>query len=105
MHIQIVTFGLQDLADEDFVAGCADEAATFAAIPGLLSKVWLRDAEGGVYGGVYTWEDRRAMEDYLKGDIWRSLVATPQFAGVESRHFEVIEAPTRITRGYPAVHA
>lgn len=105
MHIQIVTFGLQDLTDEDYVAGCAAEAATFAAIPGLVSKVWLRDAEGGVYGGVYTWADRTAMEDYLKGDIWRSLVANPQFAGAESRHFEVIEEATRITRGYPAVLA
>jgi quinol monooxygenase YgiN len=103
MHIQVVTFRLQDLSDTDYVAGCERDAPAFAAVPGLLSKIWLRDPATGTYGGVKTWADRQAMEDYLKGDVWRALVGSPHFVDAESRDFGVIEAPTRITRGYQVV--
>lgn len=102
MHVQIVTFRLQGLTDAEYVAGCEEAAPAFAAIPGLGAKFWLRDPASGTYGGVKTWADRRAMEAYLKGDVWRSLVTDPHYVDVTSRDFEVIEAPTRVTRGYAA---
>lgn len=105
MHIQIVTFRLQGLSDEQYVTASPEAAKVFAAVPGLVSKVWLRDAATGTYGGVKTWTDRAAMESYLKGDLWRSLVTSPNYVDADSRDFEVIEEPTRLTRGYAAVHA
>lgn len=105
MHIQIVTFGLQGVTDEEYTAGCVEEAPAFAAVPGLLSKVWLRDPVAGSYGGVKLWANRQAMEDYLKGEIWRSIVTEPTYVDPVSRDFGVIEAATRVTRGYPTVLA
>jgi hypothetical protein len=103
MHIQVVTFALQGLSDEEYQAGCEESAPVFAKIPGLVSKVWLRDVERGVYGGVKVWTDRQAMEAYLKGDIWRELVTDPAVVDPHSQDFGVIEGPTRVTRGCPAV--
>lgn len=103
MHVQIVTFRLQGVTDEEYIEGCGEVAPTFAQIPGLVSKVWLRDPATGTYGGVKLWTDRSAMEDYLRGEVWRSLVTDPSYVDAESRDFGVIEAPTRVTRGFPPV--
>ena len=62
MHIQVVNFHLSDLSDADFRARCDEIAPAFAEVPGLISKVWLANASTNTYGGVYTWEDREAME-------------------------------------------
>lgn len=105
MHIQIVTFRLQGLSEADYVASCDELAPTFAGIPGLLSKVWLRDPRTGTYGGVKAWTDRAAMDSYLGGEIWRSLVADPHLVEASSRDFEILENPTRVTRGLSPVAA
>lgn len=105
MHIQVVTFGLQGVSDEEYQAGCQEAAETFAGIPGLISKVWLRDEMRGVYGGMKVWRDRQAMEAYLKSHIWRELVTDPNIVNAHTQDFGVIEGPTRVTRGYPAVLA
>ena len=105
MHIQIVTFNLEDLRDADFRAACDGLAPVFAQVPGLLSKVWVADEESNTYGGVYTWEDRAAMETYLRSDLFRAVAANPNFTNIASRDFSVLEGPTRITRGPLAVAA
>ena len=66
MHIQVVNFHLSDLSDADFRARCDEIAPAFAEVPGLISKVWLANASTNTYGGVYTWEDREAMEQYSR---------------------------------------
>src|SRR6266699_2610612 len=64
VHIQIVNFHLNGIDETQYRQACELEAPTFAAIPGLLSKVWLVDQSTNTYGGVYTWRDRQAMEDF-----------------------------------------
>ncbi len=41
-----------------------------ATQPGLLSKIWLKDPDDNVYGGVYLWQDRQACESFLAGELW-----------------------------------
>ena len=80
----------------------ADHAAgAFAAVPGLLWKVWLLDEERGRGGGVYLFADRAAATAYLEGPIVASIRANPALAGVEVRLFDVLEGPSVITRGLP----
>lgn len=105
MHIQVVTFGLRGLSDEEYQVGCGEAAKAFAEIPGLISKVWLRNPVRGTYGGVKIWRDRQSMEAYLKSDIWRELVTDSHLVDPVTNDYGVIEAPTRVTRGYPAVLA
>lgn len=98
MYVQVVTFGLNGVTEEQFHEFCAGEAATFAALPGLLSKIWLRNPEGNSYGGVYLWRDRAAHDDYVQGEIYRSIVQDPNLAGVKSAGFEVFEDLTKETQ-------
>ena len=75
-------------------------APAFAGVPGLLSKVWLADPSTGTYGGVYFWSDRKAMEDYTKTDLFNMVATHPNLTNITSKDFDVMDAPTKVTRGF-----
>ena len=100
MQILIVNFNLAGLSEEDFASSADELAPAFAAVPGLVSKVWLADRAEGVFGGVYTFESEKAVDDYLQSDLWAGVGATPGLVNVSVRRFGVLEGPTRVTRGF-----
>ena len=99
MHIQIINFNLKDVSREDYEGSCSEIAQAFADLPGLQSKHWLADEVGNTYGGVYIWESREAMQQYLESELFSQVANNPAFENVSSREFEVLEGPTRVTRG------
>jgi heme-degrading monooxygenase HmoA len=98
VYVQMVTFGLNGVTEEQFHDFCAGEAATFGALPGLLGKIWLRQPEENTYGAVYLWRDRAAHDDYVQTEVWRSVTRDPNLADVQSRGFEVFEDLTKETQ-------
>ena len=105
MHIQIINFHLRG-ASEAYWRAHADEAApVFAEVPGLVSKVWLANRAANTYGGVYTWESREAMETFAESELSKAVATNPNFAGITSTDFDVLEDPTRVTRGLAEVPA
>ena len=105
MHVQIVTFHLDGVSDEDFRRDCDEWAPAFADVPGMFSKLWLADPATNTHAGVYTWRDRQAMLDYQASALWQAVVADKRLAGLSSIDFTVLEGPTRVTHGLAAVAA
>jgi len=105
MHIQIVNFNLKGVSEADYRALCDQLAPAFAAMPGLLSKVWLADAATNTYGGVYTWTNKEAMQAYMRSEIFNNLVNHPNFANSTSKDFGIFEGPTEMTHGLAKVFA
>jgi heme-degrading monooxygenase HmoA len=105
MHIQVVTFHLQDLPEDAFREACEQLAPAIAEVPGLISKVFLANATTNTYGGVYTWRDRPAMESFQASAIFQGLATNPNLIDVRSQDFGVFEEATRISRGLAAVAA
>ena len=101
MHVQIVNFQLNGIDEAQYIQVCDEGAPVFAAIPGLVSKVWLADKSTNTYGGVYLWRDRQAMRDYLDSDLFRGVSADPHLKDLTSRDFGVLDGPTEVTRGLP----
>jgi len=99
VQILIVNFSLDGLSEEDFASSCNELAPAFAAVPGLVSKVWLADRAEGIFGGVYTFESEKAVADYLGSDLFAGIGATPGLVNISIRRFGVLEGPTRVTRG------
>jgi hypothetical protein len=95
--LQLVTFGLDGLDDTAYRAHCAEVAPAFADIPGLQRKVWLADARQGVYGGLYAWQDRHALEAHLGGPLYDALRTNPHLTGLRSQTLEVLRGPTELT--------
>jgi heme-degrading monooxygenase HmoA len=105
MHIQIINFHLKGVSERDYAKLCEELAPAFAGVPGLLGKVWLANPETNTYGGVYTWRDRQAMEDFTKTELFRGVATHPALADITSTDFAVMEGPTRVTRGWLGVAA
>ena len=99
MYIQIVNFNLKEMSEAEFRQLCDELAPTFAAVPGLQSKVWLADPATNTYGGVYTWQDRQAMQNYVQSDLFKAVATHPNFINITAKEFGVLEGPTRVTRG------
>ena len=98
-YIQVINFNLEGITHDDFMGVANEVAPNFAVIPGLISKVWLSDEVNNTYGGVYIWESKDAYEGYLKSDLFAGVGANPALANIVSKDFDVIEGPTRVTRG------
>jgi hypothetical protein len=99
VEILIINFSLNGISDAEYRKQCEEVAPAFAAVPGLLSKVWLADPSNGVYGGVYTFRDAPAADAYLDSDLMAHVATNPAFVDVTARRFAVLEAPTAVTRG------
>ena len=101
MHVQVVNFQLKGIDDAGFRAMCDQLAPAFENVPGMHAKIWLADPATNTYGGVYTWRDRGAMEEYARSDLFKAVLTHPNFADVTSRDYEVLDGPTAVTRGAP----
>jgi hypothetical protein len=87
MHAPVITFGLNGITEEQFREACGAHAPTFANLPGLLAKIWLRDPETNTYGGLYLWDDQEPYERYIKGEVFNAIKADQNLKNVESRDF------------------
>jgi hypothetical protein len=75
------------------------DAPVLAQVPGLISKVWLVDEEKNSFGGFYLWENKTAMENFMRSDLVRAVVSRPFVKNVSSVDFEVNQDASLITRG------
>jgi hypothetical protein len=95
--IQVIQFRLAGLSEADYRAHAERVAPVFSAMPGLLSKVWLANADTNTYGGVYTWRDRASLEQYRASEIYAVLLSNPGLADVSDQEFAILPEPTRVT--------
>lgn len=105
MHIQIVTFKLNGIREDDYQKMCDAVAPAIADVPGLISKVFLANGQTNTYGGVYTWRDPESMLAFTRSEIFAAVANNPQLSDLRSTDFAVLAAPTRATRGLVAVAA
>ena len=98
MVIQVVNFNLEGIGHKDNLGATVDVAPAFNDVKGLKSKVWLSDEPNNVYGGVYTWENRQAMEDYLNSEFYDQVLGSnPSFVNITYKAYDVLEEQTKIT--------
>jgi hypothetical protein len=98
VEILIINFSLEGMTDSEYRNLCDEVAPAFAAVPGLVSKVWLADRANGVYGGVYTFENSAALDAHMTSELGQ-VAAIPGLVDISVRRFEVLLEPTAVTRG------
>jgi Putative mono-oxygenase ydhR len=105
VEILVINFSLEGMTESEYRNLCDEVAPAFAAVPGLVSKVWLADRPNGVYGGVYTFETGAALDAYLASDLLAQVAANPALVDITVRRFEVLSDPTAITHGLASATA
>lgn len=96
MHVQIVTFTLGNLTEEDYLDSANEVAARFSSQGGLTAKVWLERPEEGTYGALYLWRDKEAMEQFLRSGLYEGN--NSELQDVRSQDFAVLNNLTRKTQ-------
>lgn len=98
MHAIVITFDLVDTTPQQYAQLSAELAPSFAALPGLLTKIWLTDTDRGRCGGLYLFDDDAAAEGFLKSALALSVAQNPHFAHFTAQRFTVDQTTTAMTQ-------
>ena len=96
MYVQIVTYNLNGVSEQDYIDIAHQVSPQFNSMPGLHAKVWLANAEENAFGAVYFWDDRESMERFTRSDLFEATY--PGFANVVSQGYDVYEHLTKSTQ-------
>jgi Putative mono-oxygenase ydhR len=99
MHALFISYALRDSDPVQHAELCEQLAPAVAAVPGLVSKTWLANAETGRFGGFYVFESRAAFERYVASELFDTLTSLGSIAEVVTTEFSVALTPTALTRG------
>lgn len=94
MEAFIITFNLEGMTDEDFKAMGEEAGPAFAAVPGLLAKIWITDPESNTYGGIKLFRDSESLDTYLESDLFKSVAGNPSFVNGKTQRYTVIDELT-----------
>jgi len=83
----------------EFQTMCQALAQTFANIPGLTWKIWLLNDSEKEAGGVYLFEDERALNNFLSGPLAAQVKSHPALSEFSAKVFDVMEGVTATTHG------
>jgi hypothetical protein len=103
--VQVINFNLSGMSEQEYRQTCDNLAESFAAVPGLLAKFWLSDSSNNTFGGVYLWENRSVYESFTQSELFNAVATHPNLVNISSKVFDVLDKPTRVTRGFEVVHA
>lgn len=98
MHLQVVTYRIEQISDDQFIEANQEFAAMMSAVPGLLAKIWLKAPGGDVYGGVYLWQSQEAYESFTASELWASVVSDDSMFDIESHDYAVMEELSQATQ-------
>jgi hypothetical protein len=74
-------------------------AQPIADTPGLIWKVWIKNAAEQEVGGIYLFNDEASVQAFLEGPIVAAVKSSPAVNDVSAKLFNIMEAHTAITRG------
>ena len=96
MFVQVVTYNLEGISEEQYLDVANQLAPRTSNLPGLLAKVWLENEGSNRYGAVYFWEDEESMVRFTDTDLFEGRA--PEFAGLRIEEFKVLERLTAMTQ-------
>jgi Putative mono-oxygenase ydhR len=100
MYLTVLTYRITGMEASDWDHTCDGLAPVFAAVPGLVSKTWLRGPDA-TFGGVYLWKDHQAFLDFIASDLGAAMSSHPSIADLHIAEYDVDEAHSRVTHGLP----
>jgi hypothetical protein len=85
-------------AVSDFMRESKPVADVLANVPGLRWKIWLKNDNEELGGGIYLFEDPEALKSFVEGPIVAKLRSHPAVVDVSLKEFDVDEDLSSITR-------
>jgi hypothetical protein len=93
-----INFTLAEIGTADYDAACRSFSEPIAAVTGLCWKVWLLNEAERRAGGIYLFDDERALRAYADGPIVAQIRSAPFVRDLEAREFAVMPEHSAVTR-------
>lgn len=74
-------------------------ASEFAALKGLVWKIWIMNEAESEAGGIYLFNDESSLKAYLEGPLAAQVKSHPAISDMSAKVFDVMDEVTAITRG------
>jgi hypothetical protein len=84
---------------EQYTQAVSALADQFAALPGLIWKIWMINDADQVAGGIYFFQDEESLKAYLDGPLAAQVMSHPALSDFDAKIFDVMDAVTAVTRG------
>lgn len=89
----------------EYEALCQSVSQAFADVPGLNWKIWILNDVEKEAGGIYLFENERALDQFLSGPLAAQVKSHPALSDFTAKTFDVMEDVTAKTHGPVAVAA
>ncbi len=87
------------VSKSDYEQAVSPLASEFAAVKGLVWKVWLMNEAESEAGGIYLFEDESSLKAMLDGPLAAKVKSHPALSDMSAKVFDVMDKVTAITRG------
>lgn len=99
MYVTHVTFNLSEIDENAYSEAVKSLAPGYAQVPGLVSKIWIKQSKIGTYGGMYFWASKDDYENYLKSELYKAVSAHSNLVNFNTTCYEDMQEGTSITAG------
>lgn len=99
MYVTYVTFNLSGIDESAYSEAVKTLAPGYAQVPGLLSKVWIKQSKIGAYGGIYFWASKSHYENYQESELYKAVSTHPNLINFNTICYEDMPEGTTVTRG------
>jgi hypothetical protein len=99
MHAFFVSYGLRGATAAEHAELCAQLAPAFAAVPGLVSLVWLSNEATGRCGGFYAFEHKPAFDAFVSSELYETLRGHRAIDELTACDFSIELVPSALTHG------
>jgi hypothetical protein len=75
----VVNYELQDMTLEEHSELGSDVVSNFSSgkINGLIGKTFIGNVDNGIFGGIYYFENKKDLDNYLNSELWKSIATHP----------------------------
>ncbi len=95
----LVTSFTFDLEADDYVAEVSPLADAFAALDGLVWKIWTLNEEDSRGGGIFLFEDAEARQAFIDGELFGMVQAHPALSDFKVEQYDIVRAESLATNG------
>ena len=101
-HVLVVNYELIDISLKDFSKMGPAIVSNWAPgkIDGLIGKTWVGNVDRPVFGGVYYFTNKEAVDKYLASEFWKGVKSNPNLVNFKEDVYEI--APfSNVSNGIP----
>ena len=86
-----------NVSRNDYENTTSSLANDFARVPGCQWKVWLMNEKENEAGGIYLFEDEKAVEQFKASPLAASVLSHPALSDFSFKQFDVLEKVSAVT--------